>query len=97
MFFLHELERTINVHPSFFSSKVRDKLRDKLINDVEGTCNGSYYVICVIDVSDVSDGRIVPGLGVAEYTVKYRCVVWRLFKGQTVRVQGSSSVTARRG
>ena len=84
MFFLHELERTITLHPSFFGSKVKDYLLNRLQEDVEGTCNGSYYIICVVDVSEWSEGRIVPGSGFAEYTVRYRTVVWRLFKGQTV-------------
>ena len=85
MFFLHELERTITLHPSFFGPRVKDYLTARLQEDVEGTCNGSYYIVCVVDISETSEGRVVPGSAVAEYTVKYRTVVWRLFKGQTVR------------
>ena len=56
------------------------------MEDVEGTCTGQFYIICVMDTDtqDFSEGRVVPGSAVAEYTVHYRAVVWRPFKGETV-------------
>lgn len=56
----------------------------KLLRDVEGTCAGTYYVIQVMDTFEISEGRILPGSGLAEFTVTYRAVVWRPFKGETV-------------
>ena len=85
MFFLYELERTITLHPSFFGSKITEYLTEKLFRDVEGTCNGQYYIVCVVDILDISEGIVIPGLGKADYTVRYRTVVWRPFKGETVR------------
>ena len=86
MFFLYELERTITLHPSFFGPRVKDYLTTRLREDVEGTCTGSYYIVCVVDIGDISEGRVVPGSAVAEYTIRYRTVVWRPFKGETVCV-----------
>ena len=85
MFFLYELERVITLHPSFFGPKVKEYLTNRLLDDVEGTCTGQYYIICVMDTYDISEGRVVPGSAVAEYTVHYRAVVWRPFRGETVR------------
>ncbi|KAL9102848.1 MAG: hypothetical protein Q9163_002063 [Psora crenata] len=84
MYFLHELERVITLHPSFFGPRVKEYLTSKLLEDVEGTCTGQYYIICVMDTYDISEGRVVPGSAVAEYTMHYRAVVWRPFKGETV-------------
>ena len=84
MYFLHELERTITLHPSFFGPRVQEYLTNRLLEDVEGTCTGQYYIICVMDAYELSEGRVVPGSAVAEYTVLYRAVVWRPFKGETV-------------
>lgn len=84
MFFLYELERPITLHPSFFGPRVKEYLTNRLLEDVEGTCTGQYYIICVMDAYDISEGRVVPGSAVAEYTVHYRAVVWRPFKGETV-------------
>ena len=85
MFFLHDLERTISLHPSFFGPRVKEYLTNKLFQDVEGTCDGSYYIICVVDPTDISEGRVVPGSASAEYTIRYRAVVWKPFKGEIVR------------
>ena len=84
MFFLYELERVISLHPSFFGPRVKEYLTNRLLEDVEGTCTGQYYIICVMDAYDISEGRVIPGSAVAEYTVHYRAVVWRPFKGETV-------------
>ncbi|POS87147.1 RNA polymerase ii subunit 7 [Erysiphe pulchra] len=37
-----------------------------------------------MDTFNISEGRILPGSGLAEFTVGYRAVVWRPFKGETV-------------
>lgn len=85
MFFLHELEQIINLHPSYFGPRIHDYLTARLMADVEGTNKGHYFIVCVMDAYDISEGRIVPGSGHAEYTVHYRAVVWRPFKGEAVR------------
>ena len=84
MFFLHELERVITLHPSFFGPKVKEYLTNRLLEDVEGMCEGQYYIICVMDAFDISEGKVMPGSAVAQFTVHYRAVVWRPFKGETV-------------
>ncbi|CAF9921015.1 MAG: hypothetical protein GOMPHAMPRED_002202 [Gomphillus americanus] len=83
MFFLHERERTITLHPSFFGQHIKDYLSTRLLEDVEGTCEGFYYNICVLDIVDISEGRVLPSTALAEFIVRYRCVVWRPFKGET--------------
>ncbi|KAF2836504.1 DNA-directed RNA polymerase II 19 kDa polypeptide [Patellaria atrata CBS 101060] len=84
MFFLHEMERTILIHPSFFGPRMRDYIDTQLLHDVEGKNAGSYFIICVMEGYHVSEGRVVPGSSHAEYTVHYRAVVWRPFKGEVV-------------
>ena len=56
----------------------------KLVKDMEGVCMGDYFIIAIMDTFDVSEGRILPGNGLAEFTVGYRAVVWRPFKGEVV-------------
>lgn len=85
MFFLYNMERRVTLHPSYFGRNMHDLVTSKLLKDVEGTCAGSYYIISIMDTFDISEGRILPGNGLAEFTVGYRAVVWRPFKGETVR------------
>ncbi|ELR02033.1 hypothetical protein V496_03274 [Pseudogymnoascus sp. VKM F-4515 (FW-2607)] len=84
MFFLHNLERQVTLHPSYFGKNMHELVTSKLLSDVEGTCTGQYYIISVMDTFNVSEGRIIPGSGLAEFTVRYRAVVWRPFKNETV-------------
>lgn len=90
MFFLYNLERRVTLHPSYLGPKIQDLVKTKLLKDVEGTCAGTYFIITVVDISEISDGRILPGHGLIEFTVAYRAVVWRPFKGETVDAVVSS-------
>ena len=84
MFFVKELEHRIDLHPSFFSSQAPDYIRDKLYQDVEGTNTGTIMIIAVLSVDDVSEPKIAPGTGFAQYNVGYRAIVWRPFRGEVV-------------
>jgi DNA-directed RNA polymerase II subunit RPB7 len=84
MFFLKEEERTITLHPSFFGPNIQRYLDDQLLSDVEGTVQGDYFVVCVLEPHDYSEGKIVPGSAFAEFRVHYRAVVWKPFKGEVV-------------
>lgn len=89
MFFLRDLEQTIGIHPSFFGPRVKEYLKGKLLQDVEGMCTGQYYVVCVVDAYDISEGKVLPGLAKAEYTIHYRAVVFKPFRGEIVSCYGS--------
>jgi DNA-directed RNA polymerase II subunit RPB7 len=85
MFFLHTLERRVTLHPSYFGRNMHDLVTTKLVKDVEGTLSGDFYIVAIMDTFNVSEGRILPGIGLAEFNVRYRAVVWRPFKGEVVR------------
>jgi DNA-directed RNA polymerase II subunit RPB7 len=66
---------------------MRTYLKHKLLSDVEGTCSGQYgYIICVLDHQkiDIGAGKIVPGVGLAEFTVNYQAIIFKPFKGEVV-------------
>lgn len=84
MFFLKTLEREISIHPSFLGANIHDFLGKKLYEDMEGSCNGEYYIICIMDINHISAGKVQPGTGVAEFTIYYRAILWKPFKGEAV-------------
>jgi len=84
MFFLRYLEREINIHPSFFGNNVHDRLKDQLYADMEGSCNGEYYVVCIMDIYNISPGKVMPGSGEATFVILYRAILWKPFKGETI-------------
>lgn len=89
MFFLHNLQKQIPIHPSYFGRDIKENLKNQLYQEVEGLCTGEYYIVAIVDISDISAGKILPGSGQAEYTVYYRAIVWKPFRGETVRLNGS--------
>ncbi|KAL7274929.1 DNA-directed RNA polymerase II subunit [Rhizina undulata] len=84
MFFIHELQRTVTLHPSYLGPNIHDYIIHKLHADVEGSCTGRYFIICVIEIENITLGRVIPGKGDTEYLITYKAVVWRPFKGETV-------------
>lgn len=84
MFFLKEETKTVTLHPSFFGPNVKEYLINRLNEEEEGRCTGDHFVICVMDTVDIGEGRVVPGSGFAEYTIKYRAIIWKPFRGETV-------------
>jgi DNA-directed RNA polymerase II subunit RPB7 len=86
MFFVLNLTHQVTLHPSYFGRNMHELVTHKLLKDVEGTCTGRYYIITIMDTVNISEGRILPGSGLAEFNVRYRAVVWRPFKGEAVGI-----------
>lgn len=84
MFFLKEETKVISLHPSYFGPNMRDYLITRLNEEEEGRCTGDHFVICVMDMVDIGEGRVIPSSGHAEYTIKYRAIIWKPFRGETV-------------
>lgn len=91
MFFLKEETKVITMHPSYFGPNMREFLIARLNEEEEGRCTGDHFVICVMDMVDIGEGRVVPSSGSAEYTIKYRAIIWKPFRGETVRISGTST------
>ncbi|KAK9803653.1 hypothetical protein WJX72_008490 [[Myrmecia] bisecta] len=85
MFFVLELDKEIELPPRFFGPRLRETLEQKLHSEVEGTCSGAYgFIICVVSTESVSKGIIREGTGSASFNVKYKCVVFRPFRGEVL-------------
>lgn len=84
MFFVKELEHRIDLHPSFFNSEAENYIRLKLYQDVEGTNTGTMMIVAVISIDDISEPKVAPGTGFAQFNVGYRAIVWRPFRGEVV-------------
>lgn len=75
------------MHPSYFNQALRGHLSSELRRQVEGSCSGRLgYVVAVIN-EETEDGtwrgRIMED-GQAVFSLKYRAVVFRPFRGEVV-------------
>lgn len=85
MFFLYDMERVVTLHPSFFGPRIHDYVQRQLLSDNEGTNEGSYYIVAILDGSiEISEGRVLPSVGLSEFNVHFKAVVWRPYKGEIV-------------
>ncbi|PKI85043.1 Rpb7p [Malassezia vespertilionis] len=85
MFFLKTLDHRTELHPSFFGPSMVEFLGRKLRDDVEGTCSGKYgYIIKVVSVLDVGQGKVVPNTGLAEFKSKYQAIVLKPYNGEVM-------------
>ncbi|KAF2869274.1 DNA-directed RNA polymerase II 19 kDa polypeptide [Massariosphaeria phaeospora] len=84
MFFLKELEKTIQLHPSYFGPLIRSHIHRELLTKEEGSSTGKYTIVCIMDSFEVSEGLVLPGTGSAQYTVHYKAIVWRPYKGEVM-------------
>ncbi|KAF2201762.1 DNA-directed RNA polymerase II 19 kDa polypeptide [Delitschia confertaspora ATCC 74209] len=94
MFFVKEMERTIQLHPSYFGPQIRQHLHRELLTKVEGQNMGQYIIVCILDAFDISDGVVMPGSGHAEYIIHYKAIVWKPFKGEIVDGEVTSVIRA---
>ncbi|KAG0035627.1 DNA-directed RNA polymerase II subunit [Podila clonocystis] len=79
------LSHTINLHPSYYGPHMKEFLLRNLHGDVEGTCSGKVgFIICVLTVTNISPGKVLPGSGLAEFVVQYQAIVFKPYKGEVV-------------
>ncbi|WFD03386.1 DNA-directed RNA polymerase II subunit [Malassezia obtusa] len=79
------LDHRTELHPSFYGPSMIEFLSRKLKDDVEGTCTGKYgYIIKVVSIMDVGQGRVMPGTGLAEFRSKYQAIVLKPFNGEVM-------------
>ena len=84
MFFVAHRVRECTLHPSFFDSAADKQVRDRLYEDMEGKVEGTEMIVQIIEVDEISEPVLVPGTGMAKYTLSYRAIVWRPFRGEVV-------------
>nr|POF12727.1 dna-directed rna polymerase ii subunit rpb7 [Quercus suber] len=93
MFFVKQLEHRIDLHPSFLGGQALDYVMTRLYEEVEGQNMGIMMIISIIDIADISEPKIVPGTGEAQYDISYRAIIFRPFRGEVVDGLVSSVVS----
>lgn len=94
MYFLHEMEHIVHLHPSYFDKDTHVYIKRKLYDDIEGTNTGNFYIVCIVQIEEISEPRVLPGSAFAEYTITFQAVVWRPFRGEVCDGMVSSVVNS---
>lgn len=84
MFYLIKMTRDIVMQPSSFGPGLHDEIRMRLKRDVEGTTDGKYgFIIMVDEIYPIERGLVLEGGG-ATFDVTFRVVVFRPFKHEVI-------------
>ncbi|EOB15010.1 DNA-directed RNA polymerase II subunit RPB7 [Nosema bombycis CQ1] len=83
MFFVKDFTHKIHLSPSYLGPQIQSLIQDYLYRTVEGSCTESGYVIAVLEIDDVSEGIILLD-GLISFTVKYKALVLKTYKGEVL-------------
>lgn len=87
MFYLKLLRRDVLLEPVHLGKHLKDRVRDRVFYEVEGTCIGKQgYVITILELKDED---VIPGLidndsGCVNVTVFYRAILFRPFENEVL-------------
>ena len=82
MYFFKHLRHEVLLTPECFGPRLKNVIRRKLSDEVEGTCiQGIGYVVCVMDVEDenIGKGLVEYETGNASFMVTYGAILFRPF------------------
>lgn len=70
----------------YFGPKLKETIRLKIVDKVEGTCNAKHgYIMAVLAVDEISKGKIrQDGSGLATFKALFQCITFRPFKGEVL-------------
>lgn len=79
----HSLKHDIVLHPKYFGRQLHNCVREKLYNEIEGTCLGRFgYIIAITSITDIGLGVVDHAGGLATFHILYKAIVFRPFKGE---------------
>eukprot|EP00775_Hariotina_reticulata_P002016 gene2016-2338_t len=92
MFYHVSITQNIDLEPMYFGPKLRETIRLKITDKVEGTCSAKHgYIIAVLTVDEISKGKIrQDGSGLATFKATFQCITFRPFKDEVLDCVASS-------
>ncbi|KAI9173224.1 DNA-directed RNA polymerase II subunit [Blastocladiella emersonii ATCC 22665] len=85
MFFLREMQHLMELEPGMFTSNVEDQLRRRLHEEVEGKYESRFgYIVSVVRILAIGAGLVLPGMGSAQYSIRYMAILFQPFKDEVV-------------
>ena len=64
------LKRRVTLRPADLGREIEEKLRRKLMTEVEGTCDSNGYIIACMSILDKGPGRIDELTGSVSFQVR---------------------------
>ncbi|ORZ40704.1 RNA polymerase Rpb7 [Catenaria anguillulae PL171] len=87
MFFVKDLNHIVELQPTLFTANIEDQLKRRLHDEVEGKYDSRVgYIVAVVSIINIGSGLVLPAMGSAQYSIKYRAILFKPFKNEVVDV-----------
>ncbi|KAI4291795.1 DNA-directed RNA polymerase II subunit RPB7 [Pancytospora philotis] len=83
MFYIKHFVQRLDLSPRYLSSSIQALVQESLIQKVEGKCSPAGYIISVLRIDSISQGKILLG-GHISFTLNYQALVLCPQKGEVV-------------
>lgn len=83
MFYVKHFVHKLTLHPQYIGQNIQSLVQDYLFKKVEGTCTSSGYIISVLSVENMSEGRILLS-GHTSFQVEYQALVLKPVNGEVI-------------
>lgn len=85
MFFMVSLDARIRVEAAYFGAQLNDVILQRLESSLVGQCTERYgFVLHILSHEIVGRGKLDEEKGCAVFVVRYKAIVFRLFRGEVV-------------
>lgn len=83
MFFVKHFVHRLTLHPQYIGQNIQSLIQEYLLKKVEGTCTSSGYIISVLKIENVSEGRVLLS-GHTSFQIEYQALVLKPVNGEIV-------------
>lgn len=83
MFYVKHFVHKLSLHPQYLSQNIQVLVQDYLLRKVEGTCTASGYVISVLSIDKISEGKVLLS-GHISFEIEYKAIVLKPNTGEVV-------------
>lgn len=83
MFYVKRFAHKLSLHPQHLGQNIQSLIHEYLYKKVEGTCTSSGYIISVLGIAGISEGKILLS-GHISFEVEYQAVVLKPITGEII-------------
>lgn len=83
MFYVKRFMHRLSLHPQYLGQNIQSLVQEYLLKKVEGTCTSSGYIISVLGIEGISEGKILLS-GHISFDVEYQAIVLKPTNGEII-------------
>lgn len=83
MFYVKRFTHKLSLHPQYLGQNIQSLIKEYLLKKVEGACTSSGYIVSVLVIEGISEGKVLLS-GHISFEIEYRAVVLRPVVGEVV-------------